>query len=217
METIPATCGFPQPADGYLRVVSELCRQYGSLYIADEVQTGLGRTGNLWGVNTFGVIPDILVTGKGLSGGIYPISATVIAEKWGGWLTENGFGHVSTFGGAEPGCQVASRVLDICSDAALLASVRQHAKILGEGLADLKSRYSFLQEIRQCGLVIGLKFDDPLGAVSMCKALYENGIWAMIAGFDYSVLQCKPWLLLDRPLIDDILTRFEEALKICTP
>jgi len=217
METIPATCGFPLPADGYLKGVRELCHKYGALYIADEVQTGLGRTGNLWGVTTFGVIPDILVTGKGLSGGIYPISATVISEKWGGWLTENGFGHVSTFGGAEPGCHVASRVLDICSDPALLASVRKHAAILGEGFADLKRRYSFLKEIRQCGLVIGLKYDDPLGAVSMCKALYQNGIWAMIAGFDYSVMQCKPWLFLDRPLIDDILTRFEEALKICTP
>ena len=130
---------------------------------------------------------------------------------------ENGFGHVSTFGGAEPGCQVASRVLDICSDPALLASVRKHAAILGDGFADLKGRYSFLKEIRQCGLVIGLRYDDPLGAVSMCKALYQNGIWAMIAGFDYSAMQCKPWLFLDRPLIDDILTRFEDALKICTP
>ena len=217
METIPATYGFPLPEDGYLKAVRELCRKYGSLYIADEVQTGLGRTGNVWGVTTFGIIPDILVTGKGLSGGLYPISATVISKKWGGWLTENGFGHVSTFGGAEPGCHVASRVLDICSDPAFLASVRKHATILGEGFADLKSRYPFLKEIRQCGLVIGLKYDDPLGAVSMCKALYENGIWAMIAGFDYSVMQCKPWLFLDRPLIDDILARFEKALKICTP
>ena len=217
METIPATYGFPLPEDRYLEVVRELCDKYGTLYIADEVQTGLGRTGNLWGVTTFGVIPDILVTGKGLSGGVYPISATVISKKWGGWLTENGFGHVSTFGGAEPGCHVASRVLDICSDPELLASVREHAAILGEGFTDLKSRYSFLKEIRQCGLVIGLKYDDPIGAVSMCKALYDQGIWAMIAGFDYSVMQCKPWLLLDRPLIDDILMRFEEALKICTP
>jgi acetylornithine/succinyldiaminopimelate/putrescine aminotransferase len=217
VETIPATYGFPLPEDGYLKGVKELCRKYRSLFIADEVQTGLGRTGNLWGVTTFGVIPDILVTGKGLSGGVYPISATVISEKYGGWLTENGFGHVSTFGGAEPGCQVASRVLDICSDPALLASVRRHAAILGEGFADLKGRYPFLKEIRQCGLVIGLKYDDPLGAVSMCKALYENGIWAMIAGFDFSVMQCKPWLFLDRPLIDDILVRFEEALKACTP
>lgn len=217
METIPATYGFSLPKDGYLSGIKELCDRYGTLYIADEVQTGLGRTGNLWGVETYGVIPDILITGKGLSGGIYPISATVISKKWGGWLTENGFAHISTFGGAEPGCYVASRVLDICSDPDILASVRKNAAILGEGFSDLKKRYPFLKEIRQCGLVIGLKFDDPLGAVSMCKALYENGVWAMIAGFDYSVMQCKPWLYLDRPLINDILTRFEEALKICSP
>ena len=217
METIPATYGFPLPEDDYLLNVKGLCEKYGALYIADEVQTGLGRTGNLWGVETFGVVPDILVAGKGLSGGIYPISATVISKKYGGWLIENGFGHVSTFGGAEPGCHVASRVLDICSDPDILASVRENAAVLGDGFAALKDRYPFLCEIRQCGLVIGLKYDDPLGAVTMCKALYENGVWAMIAGFDYSVMQCKPWLYLDRPLIDDILTRFEAALKICSP
>jgi len=216
METIPATYGFPLPEDDYLFNVKGLCEKYGALYIADEVQTGLGRTGNLWGVETFGLVPDILVAGKGLSGGIYPISATVISKKYGGWLIENGFGHVSTFGGAEPGCHVASRVLDICSDPDILASVRENAAVLGNGFATLKDRYPFLCEIRQCGLVIGLKYDDPLGAVTMCKALYENGIWAMIAGFDYSVMQCKPWLYLDRPLIDDILTRFEAALKICS-
>lgn len=216
LETIPATYGFPLPEDGYLAGVRELCDKYGALYIADEVQTGLGRTGNLWGVETFGVIPDILVVGKGLSGGIYPISAVVISKKYGGWLTENGFGHVSTFGGAEPGCFVASRVLDICSDPALLASVRENASVLGSGLARLKDDYPFLKEIRQCGLVIGLRYDDPLGAVTMCKALYDNGVWAMIAGFDYSVMQCKPWLYLDRELIDEILSRFEEALKQCS-
>ncbi len=216
METIPATYGFPLPADGYLSGVRELCSKYGALYIADEVQTGLGRTGHMWGVDAFGVAPDILITGKGLSGGIYPIAATVIAKQYGGWLTENGFGHISTFGGAEPGCHVASRVIDICSDPALLTSVREHAAILGDGFAQLQSSYPFLKEIRQCGLVIGLQYDDPMGAVNMCKALYENGVWAMIAGFDYSVMQCKPWLYLDEALIGDILDRFETALKICS-
>ncbi len=215
IETIPATVGFPLPEDGYLKGVRELCNRYGALYIADEVQTGLGRTGNLWAVTTFDVIPDILVTGKGLSGGIYPIAATIISKKWGGWLSENGFGHVSTFGGAEPGCHVASRVLDICSDPVLLDAVKKNAAILGQGFANLKSQYPFLMEVRQCGLVIGLKYDDPLGAVTMCKALYENGIWAMIAGFDYSAMQCKPWLYLDQALINDILERFERALKLC--
>ena len=216
METIPATYGFPLPEDGYLPGVKELCERYGAVYIADEVQTGLGRTGKLWGVEQFGVEPDILVTGKGLSGGIYPIAATVLNKRCGAWLKENGFGHVSTFGGAELGCRVASRVLEICSDPDLLASVREHAGLLGEGFHSLQQKYPFLTEIRQCGLVIGLKYDDPLGAVIMCRALYEQGIWAMIAGYDYSVMQCKPYLFIDRPLVNKILTRFEAALKACS-
>ena len=78
LETVPATYGFPVPAEGYLPAVKALCEEHEALYIADEVQTGLGRTGRLWGVETFGVQPDILVTAKGLSGGMYPIAATVM-------------------------------------------------------------------------------------------------------------------------------------------
>ena len=80
LETIPATIGFPTPDADYLAGVRELCDRYGALYIADEVQTGLGRTGSLWAVQRAGVTPDILVTGKGLSGGLYPIAATLLSR-----------------------------------------------------------------------------------------------------------------------------------------
>ncbi len=113
LETIPATLGFPLPAPGYLARVKALCKQHGALYVADEVQTGLGRTGTLWAVEQHDVEPDILVTGKGLSGGLYPIAATVLSRRVAGWLDEDGWGHVSTFGGAEVGCRVAQRVLEI--------------------------------------------------------------------------------------------------------
>ena len=113
------------PPPGYLPALKELCETYGALYIADEVQTGLGRTGRLWGVETFGVKPDILVTGKGLSGGIYPIAATVISDRAGGWLREYGWGHVSTFGGSELGCRVAETVLDITTRASTRESVQR--------------------------------------------------------------------------------------------
>src|SRR6204780_3927887 len=88
METIPATYGFPLPAPGYLRAVKDLCDRHGSLYIADEVQTGLMRTGELWGITKHGVAPDLLVTGKGISGGMYPIAAVLVSEQAAGWLTE---------------------------------------------------------------------------------------------------------------------------------
>ncbi len=77
LETVPATVGFPVPSPGYLPGVRELCDRSGALYVADEVQTGLGRTGMLWGVERFDVVPDVLVCGKGLSGGLYPMAATL--------------------------------------------------------------------------------------------------------------------------------------------
>jgi len=100
IETIPATFGFITPSMGYLPGIKELCERYGSLYIADEVQAGLGRTGHMWAVSVWNVTPDILVTAKGLSGGLYPIGATLLSRRVGSWLSENGWGHVSSFGGA---------------------------------------------------------------------------------------------------------------------
>ncbi|MFO7965268.1 MAG: aminotransferase class III-fold pyridoxal phosphate-dependent enzyme [Desulfobacterales bacterium] len=213
LETIPATYGFPVPGDDYLPGVKKLCERYGSLYIADEVQTGLGRTGHVWGVDAWGVKPDILVTGKGLSGGMYPVAATVMKKDVGAWLTDNGWGHVSTFGGAEIGCVVGSRVLDICGDPAVLDHARNIAEYLGGGLEDIQKRHPYLIEIRQKGLIMGLKFDDANGAVTMMKALYDKGIWAIFAGFDLSVLQFKPGLLIDVSFCDEALERFEDALS----
>ena len=114
IETIPATYGFPLPAPGYLRAVKALCERYGALYIADEVQTGLMRTGEMWGVTKAGIEPDIMIVGKGITGGMYPIACTVVSEECSAWLKEDGFGHISTGGGAELGCIVALKVLEIC-------------------------------------------------------------------------------------------------------
>jgi len=214
METIPATYGFPVPADGYLAGVAALCRRYGTLYVADEVQTGLGRTGHLWATDGWGVEPDIMVVGKGLSGGIYPIAAAVMREEVGRWLLENAWGHVSTFGGAEPGCVVGLKVLERCSDAQVLQGARRTSERLVQGLQRIQAQHGFLTEIRHSGLVMGLKFDSPTGGVDMMGALYRCGIWAIFAGFDHSVLQFKPGLLVDDAYCDEALERFESAIRI---
>lgn len=212
LETIPATAGFVVPHDGYLQGVKALCERHGSLYIADEVQTGLGRTGRLWAVEHWGVEPDILVTGKGLSAGLYPISAVLMTREVGAWLEEKGWGYVSTFGGAEIGCLVASKVLDICSRPESLANARHISEYLARGLATLQQRHPFLKGVRRCGLVMGLEFDDPMGGLLMSSALYRHGVWAIFAGFDFSVLQFKPGLLVDEGYCDLALERFEAAL-----
>lgn len=212
LETVPATYGFPVPPDGYLPAVKALCEENDALYIADEVQTGLGRTGRLWGVETFGVEPDILVSGKGLSGGMYPIAATVMTARAAEWLQENGWGHVSTFGGAEIGCRVAERVLEITTRPEVQMQIARLIEHIGIGLAELRQRQPYLIEVRQSGLVIGLRVDHPDGAIYLQQELYERGVWAIASGFDQSVLQFKPGLLLDDALADMVLERLEAAL-----
>ncbi len=212
METIPATYGFPVPSDGYLPGVKGLCEKYGTLFVADEVQTGLGRTGYLWGVEAWGVEPDMMVIGKGLSGGIYPIAAVVMSREVGAWLKEQGWAYASTFGGAEIGCHVASRVLDICRRPESLANARHIAAYLAEGLKKLRSRHAFLTGVRQKGLVMGLELASPTGALDLCPTLYRHGVWAIFAGFDFSVLQFKPGLLVDEPYCDLLLSRLDAAL-----
>ncbi|MFB9443373.1 class-III pyridoxal-phosphate-dependent aminotransferase [Dactylosporangium vinaceum] len=213
METIPATYGFPLPAPGYLEGVKELCERHGTLYIADEVQTGLMRTGELWGITKHGIAPDLLVTGKGLSGGIYPITAVLVAEHAAGWLREDGFGHISSFGGAELGCIAALKTLEIT----LRPSTRERVAALTErfahGLAEIRERYpDWLVGIRQNGLVIGLEFDHPEGAKLVMRQLYEHGIWAIFSTLDPRVLQFKPGILLSDELADEILQRTATAI-----
>jgi acetylornithine/succinyldiaminopimelate/putrescine aminotransferase len=212
LETIPATYGFPLPEDGYLPGVKSLCERYGALYVADEVQTGLGRTGQVWGVDAYGVEPDLLITGKGLSGGLYPIAAVVMTREVGAWLHEKGWGHVTTFGGSELGCVVGRKALDLCTQPAALENARRISEHLGRGLADLQGRHPFLVGVRRKGLVMGLELDHPLGAVQLSAALYRNGVWAMFSGFDMSVLQFKPGLLVDEPYCGAVLDRLDAAL-----
>ncbi|WP_027416658.1 aspartate aminotransferase family protein [Aneurinibacillus terranovensis] len=214
VETIPATYGFPLPEEGYLPAVKSMCEKYGALYIADEVQTGLMRTGKMWGIEQYGVKPDILVTSKGFSGGIYPISATVVNEQAGQWMFEDGFAHISTFGGAELGCLVAMKVLEITQREDVIRNVSFVADYLRDGLEVIKCQNpDFFVGIRQLGVVMGLEFNHPEGAKYVMRSLYDNGVWAIYSMLDPRVLQFKPGLLCDKEYCDELLSRVEASIK----
>ncbi|MHC9296192.1 aspartate aminotransferase family protein [Mycobacterium sp. LTG2003] len=214
METIPATYGFPLPPPGYLEAVKAATEKHGTLYIADEVQTGLMRTGELWGITKHGIDPDILVTGKGLSGGMYPITAALLSDRAAQWLDEDGFGHISTFGGAELGCVAAIKTLEICTRPEVRSMVHYIADIFDQGLRRIRDDHpDWFVGIRQNGVVIGLEFDHPEGAKFVMRELYENGVWAIFSTLDPRVLQFKPGLLLSRELCEDVLDRLEVAVS----
>jgi acetylornithine/succinyldiaminopimelate/putrescine aminotransferase len=214
METIPATFGFPLPEPGYLEQVKSLCEEHDALYIADEVQTGLMRTGELWGITKHGIEPDILVTGKGLSGGVYPIAAVLLSERAGAWLYEDGFGHISTFGGAELGCIAALKALEVCNRPETRSMVHYISDLIGRGLREIQADYpDWFVGIRQNGVVMGLEFAHPQGAKYVMRHLYENGVWAIFSTLDPRVLQFKPGILLQPGLCEELLDRTEVAIR----
>ncbi|QPC42507.1 aspartate aminotransferase family protein [Kaustia mangrovi] len=213
IESIPATYGFPMPREGYLKAIREWCEKTGTLYIADEVQTGLMRSGEMWCIDTYGVVPDMIVTGKGLSGGIYPISAVIANERSAAWLHEDGWGHMSSFGGAELGCIAAHKVMEICARPETRSQCHYIAHYLRQGLNQIQANHpDFFVGIRQRGLIMGLEFDHPEGAVHVMRTLYRNGIWAIYSALDPRALQFKPGLLCDRELCDEILNRTDTAI-----
>ncbi|MBL8710635.1 MAG: aspartate aminotransferase family protein [Rhodospirillaceae bacterium] len=215
METIPATYGFPMPLPGYLQEVKKLCERYGSLYVADEVQTGLMRCGEMWGYQRYGITPDLVVTGKGISGGMYPIACVIVREPYAGWLTQDGFAHMSTMGGAELGCLVAMKTLEILERPTVKPMVNYISETFRNGLHEIMRLYpDFFVGIRQCGVVMGLEFDFPEGAKPVMKHLYENGVWAIFSTLDPRVLQFKPGVLMTADLCAEVLERVERSVGL---
>ena len=204
IETIPATYGFPLPDPGYLKGVKELCERHGALYIADEVQTGLMRTGEMWGIaQARRSSRTSWSTGKGISGGMYPISRGPRERAAAGWLNEDGFGHISTFGGAELGCIVALKV------AGDLRAARDRARWCttsptASAAACARSR----RAIRTCSSASARtawswawSSTTREGAKFVMRHLYENGVWAIFSTLDPRVLQFKPGILLGPELV----------------
>ena len=171
------------------------------------------RTGEMWAIYGYGVEPDILVTAKGISGGIYPIACTILGKRASGWLDEDGWGHVSSGGGSELGCVVAMKVLEITQRAPVVSMVHAASARFAAGLAEIRALApDWFTGVRQNGLVMGLELSRPEGAKLLMRHLYENGVWAIFSTLDPTVLQFKPGLLLGPQMVDDILERLAAAV-----
>lgn len=213
IETIPATYGFPIPKAGYLKAVKTLCEKYGSLYIVDEVQTGLMRSGKMWAIEYEGFQPDVIVTGKGFGGGIYPMAATIMSEFAGRWTVEHGREHTSTFGGSEAGCIVSAKVLDICAAPETQQNVLFLADYMKQGLDRLRAKYpDFFVNYTQRGVIMGLEFNAPEAGKTVMRALYHHGIWAIFARLNPRIVQFKLGLLCDQAYCDELFEKLDAGI-----
>jgi ornithine--oxo-acid transaminase len=152
------------PPEGYLREAQELCRRYGTLFVVDEIQTGLGRTGKWFALEHWALEPDIVLIGKALSGGYMPVAAMAttrrIHERAVGTL-ERCYVHQSTYGRNRLSMAAGLATLRIIERDGIVEHAARMGALLVSGLAELQSRYEMVKEIRARGLMIGIELGSP--------------------------------------------------------
>ncbi|MBM2656954.1 aspartate aminotransferase family protein [Burkholderia diffusa] len=207
METQPSSCGFLLPTDGYLQAVEKLCRDRGAMLLIDEVQTGMGRTGHVWSWQHHAIEPDIFVSGKGLSGGVYPMAATMMKQPIFDHLHRFPYGQVCTYGGNEIGSAVLCELLDMVDNPTFLGQVRSLSQQFHEGFADAAFDYWTI------GLSGGIGRNTPDWALAAMPKLYEAGVWAVFSSFNKSALQCKPVMIMTAEEADRLIGVVKAALR----
>jgi ornithine--oxo-acid transaminase len=204
IEPIQGEGGVNVPPDGFLKRAWALCREHRMLFIADEIQTGLGRTGDLFACDFDGIKPDILVVGKALGGGFYPVSAA-LADRELMSLFQPG-DHGSTFGGNPLACAIADAALDVIVEEKLPSRARYAGAKLMQGLRAIAS--PLVKEIRGRGLLIGIELTIPARRLS--SALLDRGVAAKDT--QERVLRIAPPLVIDDAAIALFLDRYAEAI-----
>ncbi|MBU2512392.1 aspartate aminotransferase family protein [bacterium] len=214
VETIQGEGGINIPGDDYLPELRKLCDENETCLILDEIQTGLGRTGKMFGCEHWNVVPDIMTVAKSLGGGIYPISATIYKKELQDFFIPHPFIHLSTFGGSDLGCVVGLAAIDYIQKHNLCENAQRMGDRFQEGFSGLVNQYpDLLLEVRQKGLMIGLQYTNESIGPRMTKKFAERGLLAIYAGTDSSVCRMMPPLVITAEEVDFVLNVVEDSMK----
>lgn len=207
VEPIQGEGGVIVPPDGYLKRARELCTQHNVLLVADEIQSGLGRSGKLFAVDWEGVRPDVVTIGKALSGGFYPVSAVLADESVMGVFKPGD--HGSTFGGNPIAAAVGQAALKVLTEDGLIENANAQGEYLMGRLRRIESPH--VKEVRGRGLLIGVElYPEAGGARRFCEALKEQGL--LCKETHDNVIRFAPPLVISREDIDWALERIEPVL-----
>lgn len=209
VEPIQAEAGVYVPEDGYLAKAAALCKKYNVLFIADEVQTGLARTGKMLACDHEGVRPDILVLGKALSGGVYPVSAVLADNEI--MLTIKPGEHGSTYGGNPVASAVAMEALQVIVDENLADNAEKMGKIFREEMRRIPS--ALIASVRGKGLLnaVAIKPEAPISAWEICLKLKENGVIAKPT--HEHIIRFTPPLVITENELTDAISRIRQTFS----
>jgi putrescine aminotransferase len=216
-EPVQGEAGAIVPPDDYWPRLREVCTRYGVLLIADEVQTGMGRTGKLFGVEHWDVVPDILCLGKALGGGVMPLSAFMSTPEIWKVLEPNPFIHSSTFGGNPLACAAGIAAVNVTLEEDLPGQAARTGEYLLSELRGLQRRFpDHLREVRGLGLLIGLEFADAEFGYAVAAGLFRRGV--LVAGtlLNAKTIRIEPALSIPRELVDEVLEKLTDTLRELT-
>jgi 4-aminobutyrate aminotransferase len=209
VEPILGEGGYVLPPDGWFEYVRGLCDKYGILLVADEVQSGMGRTGKWWAIEHFGVEPDILLSGKGIASGM-PLGAFIAREDLMGW--DSG-AHGSTYGGNPVACAAALATIRLIEDGLMNDAVEMGARFT-TGLKAIASRHDAIRDVRGLGLMLGVQFADHDQMAAVEQAAFMRGLLVLGCGDD--VIRISPPLVITADQVDTALEVFEDAVAEVT-
>lgn len=213
LEPIQGEGGVIVPPDDYLPDVRRICTERGVLMLLDEVQTGLGRTGEMFGCSNSGVVPDILSLGKAISGGVIPCAAFHTTEEVFNSFHANPLYHTSTFGGNPLATTAAAVTIQTLQDENLVQRSREMGSYFRAGLEQLHKRYpKIIYDVRGRGLLIGVEIVDATIAESLALRMFDHNILVAHTLNKPEVIRIEPPLIITRELIDVVLERFEVSL-----
>ena len=213
-EPIQGEAGAIVPPDDYWPRVREICDRYDILLIADEVQTGLGRTGKYFGVDNWNVVPDIMCLGKALGGGVVPMSAFVASPKIWKVMEPNPFMHTSTTGGNPLACSAALAYIDVMVREDLPGQAARKGEYIMGKLAELQQRYpAVLDGYRGKGLLIGMEFATDEIGYKVASGLFKRQVLTAGTLTNAKAIRIEPALNIPDALVDEVLTRLEDTFK----
>jgi acetylornithine/N-succinyldiaminopimelate aminotransferase len=205
VEPIQGEGGVNVPHDGYLKEIRAWCDEKGILFILDEIQTGIGRIGSLFGYEQYGVEPDIMTLAKGLAGGV-PIGALLAKERASVFVPGD---HGSTFGGNPLVCAVGVATLKFIIDDNMPAKVKKMGQYFVAGLEKLKAKFSFIAEVRGRGLLLALGLTDNISEELVLACLKEG---LLVNPVKPNALRFMPPLIISEKDIDEALTILEKVM-----
>lgn len=214
MEPLQGEGGIMVPPDGYMQAVREVCDKTGALFIADEVQTGLGRTGKMFAVEHWGVSPDIMCLAKALGGGVMPIGAFIGTPDV--WLAfkENPVIHTTTFGGNELACRAALETLSVIEDENLVERADKMGRYLKSGLESVREKYpEIVAEVRGLGLMLGVEMTQEKFGGSIIMEMSKRKVIGVYTLNKPKVIRFEPPLVINEQEMDICISAFEEAAK----